>query len=69
MALWSIVALVCSVGVLLSLVAGVVATALPDASASHWSDRCRRGFKAFLATLTLYIAFVLMVLAVRAALA
>lgn len=69
MAVWSIVALVCAVGVLLSLVAGAVAAALPDTSANHWSDRCRRGFKAFLATLTLYIAFVLMVLAVRAALA
>ncbi|MCX4657299.1 hypothetical protein AB0N79_38685 [Streptomyces microflavus] len=69
MTVWSLVVLVCAVGVLLSLFAGAVAAALPDASANHWSDRCRRGFKAFLAVLTLYIAFVLMVLAVRAALA
>ncbi|MFD9422273.1 MULTISPECIES: hypothetical protein [unclassified Streptomyces] len=69
MAVWSLVVLVCAVGVLLSVVAGGVAAALPDASANHWSDRCRRGFKAFLASMTLYIAFVLMVLAVRAGLA
>ncbi|MEU5452582.1 hypothetical protein [Streptomyces californicus] len=68
MTVWSLVALVCVVGVLTSFVAGGVAAALPDASANHWSDRCRRGFRAFVATMTLYIAFVLMVVAVRAAL-
>ncbi len=66
---WSLVLRVCAVGVLISLVAGGVTAALPDVSANQWSDRCRRGFKAFVATMTLYIAFVLMVLAVRTALA
>ncbi|WP_158991447.1 hypothetical protein [Streptomyces griseus] len=68
MTVWSLVLLVCAVGVLVSLIVGVVAAAIPDASANHWSDRCRRGFRAFVATMTLYIAFVLMVVAVRAAL-
>ncbi|PVC80747.1 hypothetical protein DBP19_35170 [Streptomyces sp. CS090A] len=68
MAAWSLILLVCAVGVLISLIVGVVAAAIPDTSANHWSDRCRRGFRAFVATMTLYIAFVLMVVAIRAAL-
>ncbi|MGW0792938.1 hypothetical protein ACWD04_33225 [Streptomyces sp. NPDC002911] len=53
---WALVALLCSVGLLLSAIVGGVAAALPDPAAPHWADRCRRGAKAFAATLTLLIA-------------
>ncbi|WLQ69210.1 MULTISPECIES: hypothetical protein [Streptomyces] len=53
---WALVALLCGIGLLLAVIVGGVAAALPDPAAPHWSDRCRRGAKAFAATLTLLIA-------------
>ncbi|MEU2487062.1 hypothetical protein ABZ593_20945 [Streptomyces sp. NPDC012617] len=53
---WAIVALLCGIGLLIAVIVGGIAAALPDPAAPHWSDRCRRGAKAFAATLTLLIA-------------
>ncbi len=46
------------VGMLFALVVAVCAAAMPDGASSHWSDRCRRGVKAFGATLTVYAVVV-----------
>ncbi|MEW2374237.1 hypothetical protein AB0940_33520 [Streptomyces sp. NPDC006656] len=58
---WALIALLCGIGFLLALLAGVVSAALPHPTAPHWPDRLRRGAAASGITLTLYIALVGMV--------
>ncbi|MEV5606392.1 hypothetical protein AB0L33_33665 [Streptomyces sp. NPDC052299] len=65
---WALVALLSIVLVLVALIVGGVAAALPDPAAPHWADRCRRGGKAFTGTLTALIAFVGMIVLVWGAL-
>lgn len=55
---WALVVLLSIVIVLVALIAGGAAAALPDPAAPHWSDRCRRGGRAFANTLGGVIAFV-----------
>ncbi|MGW7331790.1 hypothetical protein [Streptomyces virginiae] len=61
MTTWALIALLCGIGLLLALMAGVIAAALPHTTAPHWTDRLRRGATCAGIVLTLYIALVGMV--------
>ncbi|MFG2235996.1 hypothetical protein ACGFNX_39410 [Streptomyces sp. NPDC048723] len=63
---WALIALLCTIGLLLALLVGVVSAALPHSTAPHWTDRLRRGAAAFGITMTLYIALVGMVVGLLA---
>ncbi|MFE2165893.1 hypothetical protein ACFXB3_12615 [Streptomyces sp. NPDC059447] len=63
---WALIALLCSIGFFLALVAAVISAALPYPTPPHWTDRLRRGATCAGKVLTLYIALVGMIVGLAA---